>query len=112
MSKYLALVICVLCISAGQVLFKLSANSLRETVSLWSLLLNPIFIVSIVLYGLTTIGWVWCLQEVPLNKAYVFMSLAYIIVPILGLLFFKETLTVRYLFSVALIIAGILCSII
>lgn len=111
MSKYVALVICVLCISAGQVLFKLSANSLRETVSFWNLLFNPIFIMGIILYGLTTVGWVWCLQEVPLNRAYVFMSLAYIIVPILGLLFFNEVLTIRYLFSVILIVSGILCSV-
>ncbi len=111
MSKYLALIICVICISAGQVLFKLSANSLRESVSIWGLFLNPIFILAVILYGLTTIGWVWCLQEVPLNRAYVFMSLAYIIVPVLGLLFFKEALTIRYLISVMLIMAGILCSI-
>lgn len=112
MSKYLALIICVLCISAGQVLFKLSANSLRDTVSIWGLFLNPIFIMAIILYGLTTLGWVWCLQEVPLNRAYVFMSLAYIIVPVLGLLFFKEVLTIRYLFSVILIVSGILCAVV
>lgn len=111
MSKYVLLIICVLCISAGQVLFKISANNLRDTLSIWGLFFDPIFIVAVLLYGLTTIGWVWCLQEIPLNRAYVFMSLAYIVVPILGLLFFQEVLTLRYLFSVILIISGILCAI-
>lgn len=111
MSKYFALIICVLCISAGQVLFKISANNLRDTASIWGLFLDPIFIVAVALYGLTTLGWVWCLQEIPLNRAYLFMSLAYVVVPILGLLFFKEILTTRYLISVLLIISGILCSI-
>jgi drug/metabolite transporter (DMT)-like permease len=110
MSKYLALIICVLCISAGQVLFKMSANNMRET-AIWGLFFDPIFIAGVVLYGLTTLGWVWCLQDVPLNRAYLFMSLAYIIVPVLGLLFFKEVLTFRYFLSVALIVSGILCSI-
>jgi len=111
MSKYLVIIICVFCIAAGQVLFKLSANNLRDTLSIWTLFFDPLFILAVLIYGLTTIGWVWCLQEIPLSRAYLFMALGYIVVPVFGILFFKEALTMRYFLSMLLIISGILCSI-
>ncbi len=40
---------------------------------------------------LTTLGWIWCLQELPLSRAYLFMALAYIFVPGLSWLAFGET---------------------
>lgn len=110
--KYVVLLICVMAISLGQILFKLSANALKESGSFLPLLFDPIFIVAVFLYGITTIGWVWCLQEIPLSNAYLFMSLAYVLVPLMGFLIFKEDLGIRYIISASLIILGILFSVI
>lgn len=106
--KYGVLILCILSISLGQIFFKLSANTLKTSSSLLALAFEPFFIAAIILYGITTIGWVWCLQEIPLSRAYLFMSLAFIIVPMLGWLFFGEVLHIRFFISASLIIAGIL----
>lgn len=105
--KYGVLILCVLSIALGQSFFKLSANALKASGSIFTLAFEPFFIAAIILYGITTIGWVWCLQEVPLSRAYLFMSLAFVIVPILGWLFFGEMLNVRFFISASLIITGI-----
>lgn len=109
--KYSVLMLCILSISLGQIFFKLSANTLKTSSSLLDLAFEPFFIAAIILYGITTIGWVWCLQEVPLSRAYLFMALAFVIVPMLGWFFFGETLDSRFFVSASLIISGILFAI-
>ncbi len=111
MNKYFVLIICVLFIAVGQVLFKFSAGHLKLNQSIWLLLWEPVFIAAVALYGLTTFVWVWCLQDIPLSRAYLFMSLAYVFVPILSWLFFSETFTWKYFLGMFLIISGIICSI-
>jgi drug/metabolite transporter (DMT)-like permease len=110
--KYCVLIICVMAISLGQILFKLSANAMKQSSSFIPILFDPVFIAAIALYGITTLGWVWCLQEVPLSHAYLFMSLAFVLVPLMGFFIFQEELGFRYILSASLIILGIMCSVI
>jgi len=109
--KYCILVLCVFGISTGHVLFKVSANAMKTSNSLLSLAFDPWFIVALALYGVVTIGWVWCLQEVPLSRAYLFMSLAFVLVPSMGWLVFGEAFTWKYLMGAFLIICGIIFSV-
>jgi drug/metabolite transporter (DMT)-like permease len=108
--KYCILLVCIFAIAAGQILFKLSANTVKETNSILSLAFEPWFLAAILLYGCVTLGWVWCLQEVPLSRAYLFMSLAFVLVPVMGALFFGETLTWKFFLSALLIVSGIIFS--
>jgi drug/metabolite transporter (DMT)-like permease len=108
MNRYLIVIVCVLCACVGQILFKLSANISKQLNPVWLLTFEPVFILALILYGVATLGWIWCLQELPLSRAYPLMSLAYIVVPLLSWLFFKEAPNPWYFLSVFLIISGIL----
>lgn len=99
--------LCVLCIAVGQLLFKKAAQALPETLSLLALLQNGWLIGSLVLYGITTLGWIWVLRHAPLHLAYPFMGLAFLIVPTLAWAFLGEPLGWRTLAGGVLIMAGV-----
>jgi len=99
--------LCVLCISIGQLLFKRAALALPAHPAPLDWLLNGWLLASLVLYGLTTLGWVWILRHAPLHLAYPFMGLAFLIVPTLAWLFLGEPLHWRTLAGGALIMAGV-----
>lgn len=101
--------LCVLGISAGQLMFKLSARALagvgpRE---LWRLSLSPWFLTALVTYAAATVLWVWLLRELPLGRAYPLFALSFVFVPLLGGLFLGEGESVRYWVGVLVIVAGI-----
>ena len=109
MSLQLSLItlICVTCISIGQLLFKKAAAALPANPGLMDWATNGWLIASLALYGLTTLGWVWILRHAPLHLAYPFMGLAFLIVPTLAWLFLGEPLHWRTLAGGLLILAGV-----
>jgi drug/metabolite transporter (DMT)-like permease len=102
----LSMILCVVGMSIGQLLFKQAAMSL-PSLAPGDLFQNGWFISSIVLYGVTTLGWVWILRHAPLHLAYPFMGLAFLIVPALAWLFLGEPLHWHTLAGGALIMAGV-----
>lgn len=98
---------CVLGISIGQLLFKKAAASIPAIFSLPALLMNGWLFAALVLYGITTLAWIWVLRHVPLHQAYPFMGLCFLIIPTLSWLFLGEPLHWRTLAGGALILAGI-----
>ena len=100
-------VLCVLGISIGQMLFKKAAGSITDAGAWQHWVFNGLLIAALVLYGLTTLLWVWVLRHAPLHLAYPFMGLAFLIVPTLGWLFLGEPIHVSTLIGGALILAGI-----
>ena len=100
--------LCVLSISVGQILFKKAAGAFAAPLLTWqAFVFNGWLIASLVLYGLTTLGWVWILRNVPLHLAYPFMGLAFLIVPTLAWMFLGEPLHWRTLAGGALIMLGV-----
>lgn len=110
-SRHLILILSVLCASFGHVLFKSAANTLKSLDSVWALTVEPTFISALCLYGVSTLAWIWCLQEIPLTQAYLFMSLAYVFIPLMAWFFFGEVLSLQYILSAGLIITGILVAV-
>ncbi|MDB6047652.1 MAG: 4-amino-4-deoxy-L-arabinose-phospho-UDP flippase [Pseudomonas sp.] len=104
-------IVCVVGIACGQILFKLSAASLQKSGS-W---LDPRFIgillLAFLLYGLTTLLWVYVLQKSELGKIYPLMALAFVLVPIASHFIFGERFEAQYFLGVALIIAGIIVAV-
>jgi uncharacterized membrane protein len=100
-------ILCVTGISIGQILFKLSASGFQKAQTI--LYLPSLFILTaaLALYGLTTLGWVWVLQTASLSRVYPIMALAFVIVPLLGHFFLRETLSLSYGLGILLIIGGI-----
>ena len=107
LSLSLYTLLCVLGISVGQLLFKQAAATLPATLSLVGLLQNWWLMAALVLYGFTTLGWVWILRHAPLHLAYPFMGLAFLIVPTLAWAFLGEPLHWRTLAGGVLIMAGV-----
>lgn len=105
---WLGLIGTPLLIAAGQVLFKLTSASTGEFGwrGLYQLMLNPLLITALVVYGVGTIIWVFVLKSVPLTIGYSFMALTFCFVPILASTFLGETLTLRYCIGALLIVSG------
>lgn len=104
---YSVAVLCVLGIATGQILFKLSATSLQASGSFFDPRTAATLLAAFALYGITTIGWVWVLQKIPLGRAYPIMALAFILVPIGSYLVFGERFQPMYFVGVAFIAIGI-----
>lgn len=107
MSTYLAALICVCGIATGQLLFKYTADSQALSGSY----LHPrtlIWLLSaLLLYGVTTFGWIWTLQQGPLSRVYPWMALAFVLVPLLSAIFLGEQLKMTYWIGVSLIVVGV-----
>ncbi|MHB0951007.1 MAG: EamA family transporter [Allorhizobium sp.] len=107
---WIALIGTPLMIATGQVLFKMTSSTAGEFSArgLAGLMLNPILIAALAIYGIGTLIWIYVLKSVPLTIAYSFMGLTFFFVPLLAQIFLGETLTLRYAFGAALIIAGLI----
>ncbi|NOH46632.1 EamA family transporter [Vibrio rotiferianus] len=105
------ILVCVLGISIGQILFKLASPYFPTAISMASLtgfVFNKYLFSALIIYGLATVLWVYALRLVPLSVAYPFMALAFVIVPLLGMLFLNEPFQWRTLLGTGLIISGLL----
>ncbi|MGY3494957.1 EamA family transporter [Bradyrhizobium sp. USDA 4502] len=108
---YIALLACVAVLLAiGQTLFRIGAQQAEPVTDLSSaiwLMLNPVVIAALTLYGGTTVLYIYILQNVPLSSAYPFMALSFILVPLAAVLFLGETVGLNYVVGMALVIAGL-----
>lgn len=98
----------VLLMALGQLLFKATAVSWQ----LHGTLLAPApavrLLASLAVYGVATLAWIWVLQRVPLSVAYPLVALTFVLVPMGAWWLYGESLGVRYLAGMLLIIAGII----
>ncbi len=102
---------CVAAIAGGQILFKLAARAGEASAAgfPWDIL-NAWFFAALALYGAATLLWVWLLKSLPLNVAYPFVGLAFVIVPVLAALWLGEALDWRHMAGGVLIAAGVALS--
>jgi len=113
-AQFLRLLAFSLLMAAGQVLFKrvsLDTPPLTDWRTLVALGTNAWFVAAITLYIVATVIWIGVLREVPLSRAYPFIALGFVLVPLAGRQFFGEALDGRYLVGVILILIGILLTI-
>ena len=106
MTTFVAL-LCVLGIAIGQVLFKFGANALNAAGGKLFSTGGLVLAAALALYAVTTVAWVWVLQRSELGKAYPFMALAFILVPIASHFVFGESFSWRYAVGCALLVAGV-----
>ena len=107
-STYVATFLCVLGIAIGQILFKLSAISLKNSDSIFTFKAAALLLAAMCLYGITSFVWVWALQKIELSRIYPFMALSFILVPLGSYFFLGEQLQSQYMLGVAIIIVGII----
>jgi drug/metabolite transporter (DMT)-like permease len=98
--------------SAGQLLFKMAANSYGTVNAgtgdrLLALFYNLYFLSAVVLYAGFALLWVWILSFTPLSRAYPFVALAFALTPLLAGSLFGETISLRLIIGLLLILAGL-----
>ncbi len=108
---YILAVICVVGIAIGQILFKLTANSLAETGSIFASKTLTVLFCALALYGLTTLLWIYVLQKGNLSRIYPIMALSFVFVPILSHFVLGEKFNTQYFLGVAVLIGGIVLTI-
>lgn len=106
------IILTVLALSAGQVLFKLSADQIELSASgLLPSLLNPKLVLALAVYAGATAMWLVVLKLTPLRIAYPFAALAFVFVPLLAHGILGEQLHWGTFAGAALICAGVWVSV-
>jgi drug/metabolite transporter (DMT)-like permease len=108
---YAIALVCVLGIASGQLLFKLSALSLKKTGSIFDPTTFMTLLGAFALYGVMTLAWIWVLQRAELGRIYPLMALAFVIVPVGSYFVFGERFQPQYFAGVALIMIGIILAV-
>ncbi len=106
---FLGLAFVVLANVVGQILFKISADRMREgsDALVRAYLTAPYIWLAIGCYFAASFVWVWVLRWLPLSTAYPVMALVFVLVPLAGVFLFNEPQGTRFYFGMALIVAGI-----
>jgi drug/metabolite transporter (DMT)-like permease len=74
---------------------------------LLALCYNLYFLSALVLYAGFALLWVWILSFTPLSRAYPFVALAFALTPLLAGLLFGETISLRLIIGLLLILGGL-----
>ena len=97
----------MLLLAFGQVLFKWTAMAWSQEGGLMSLKVAERLLPALALYGIGTVAWVWLLQYVDLSRAYPFMALAFVVVPLLSWWLFAERVGWHHAVGALLICVGV-----
>ncbi len=89
----------------GQTLWKIGLERM-EGYSL-KLLLNPLILAGVFVYGVSTILWLYVLSKLPFSTAYPLNSIAYALSLFVGFFIFNENIDLRKILGTVLILAGV-----
>jgi len=98
---------CTLLGAAGQILMKLGANTLGPSNSPLDMLLTPAIFFGYVLYALMTVLFIFALQHEELSILYPIISLTYVWVAGLSVVFLSESLGMIRILGVLTIVLGV-----
>lgn len=104
-SPLLALIASSLFAAVGQVILKIGASAATEP----GHFLNLRIAAGLTAYGLSTVLWIWALSRVPLNIAYGFTALTFLLVFAASGLVLKEIFSLWTYIGLGLVLAGFLC---
>lgn len=113
MSSYFLLGVNILLGVAGQVLIKFGVNKVSglEELGLLRFLqssfLSPFIILGLALYGFSAVLWVILLSKLDLSVAYPTLSLGYVLILLVSVLFLGEQVSLMRFAAVFLIMLGI-----
>jgi drug/metabolite transporter (DMT)-like permease len=107
--KVFGLIMMSMVFAGGQLLFKLSANRIvfdQGWGALVASFISPALVSAVALYGVATVLWVILLTDLPLSRAYPFVMLSFLFVPVLSWFCFGDTLSPVYFVGLFLMMAG------
>ena len=106
--------LCVVMIAAGQMLFKVAAAQWRIDGWSWATargFLSPAMVLALIVYGMTTVLWVFILRTVPLSVAFPVYALVFVLVPVAAHFLLTEPWSWNALIGGAVIMLGVIISI-
>jgi drug/metabolite transporter (DMT)-like permease len=106
--------VCVVLITAGQLMLKSAATQWRFDELSWGAargFFSPIMIAALALYGIATLLWVYVLRTVPLSSAYATFALAFVIVLLVAHFVLGEPLSANALIGGAIIVVGVVVAV-
>ena len=114
MESLMLLAICILLGVVGQVTMKIGMNQLGKfdffsifSTKLFSMFFNPYVLFGILCYAISLIFWLILLSREELSFIYPLISISYIIVALIGWIFFQEKLTFFRFLGIMLIVGGV-----
>lgn len=105
---YLFLTFSIVTLCTGQILLKKSALMIPHLTHPFYLLFKPLFIIALTAYGLSMLSWLYVLQHLAIGRAYMFVSSAFVILPILSHYIFGEHLSTKFFIGALFIILGVI----
>jgi multidrug transporter EmrE-like cation transporter len=102
-----SIVVAVIGTVAGQSLFKGAAMSMNASGSTYDFRALWLFATAVVVYGIMSVMWTIALREVTLARAYPFMALSFVLIPIAEHLIYGTPLPTPTLIGASVIAAGI-----
>lgn len=107
---YILLFTSVFLAIAGQFTLKsgIMASQLTPTIEgVIKTILTPLVFLGFVLYGVSSIMWLFVLQKFPLSVAYPTAAISYVVIVTLSAVFLNEQLTIYKIIGVVLISLGV-----
>lgn len=98
----------VLMICGGQLLFKLVGLRLHSGLQFTDPKVWVMVALSMIIYGSATVLWIAVLRTVPLVKAYPYMAMSFVLVPLGGIFFYAEKVQWTYVLGALLIVLGVM----
>ena len=98
----------------GQTAFKVGVgqNTTAPDASLWvktlGMVLSPMVLLGLALYGVGTVFWLFALRQLDLSLAYPFVAMSFVMVAGSGMLFLGEPVQPSRVIGLGLIIIGLL----
>jgi uncharacterized membrane protein len=113
MNTIIIILIGILFASLGQVFWKIGMNSIGaidnfSISGIISMFFNPIVLLGLFMYGLSTIFWLIALSKKDLSYVYPFISLTFIIVLILSHFILKEQVSTARIVGTIIIVVGLM----
>ncbi|MFA4844559.1 MAG: EamA family transporter [Candidatus Margulisiibacteriota bacterium] len=114
MMNYLIMIVSVLLAIAGQMLMKkgmMAFGTFPASQLLFKIvpmILNPWVFFGFACFGLSSLFWLVVLSRLPLSLVYPMVSLGYVLVAILSLIFFKEQVSLIRWAGIVTIVVGVL----
>ena len=110
MKNILLCILNVLLMVTGQIIFKYGMKDkvIDSVPSIIKAVFSPVILFGLVVYVFTTFLWLYILSKIPISFAYPIQALAFPIVLIMSLIFFKEVIPVTRWIGIILIFIGVL----
>ena len=98
----------VMMICVGQLLFKLVGLRLQAGISALDIRVAGFGILAMAIYAAATLIWIYVLRTTPLTKAYPYMAISFVIVPVASIWLYSEQVRPQYVAGAALIVLGVI----